>query len=341
MPNDYTQTLGVVNLIFAGIFTLEALLKLSVFGVWGYFQQAGNIFDFVIVVATLFGIFMDLIGADLGSAATVIRTIRILRVVRLFNGFKELKIIVDAIGFAIPYVLNILVLLFLIVSIFSVLFMQVRRVSSSPATTVATDPALPRSSPLRGAGAIGSERFPFLCAHTPSHALLRSSPSPAQIFGKVGFNDNGIDVHANFQDFPTAAVTLMRIAMGEGWPDILMDLRWGPGTSRGSDLESQLRDALFGPIHGCTVDPVRAPRSSAGAAVPSPPASSPSRARNRRHVRYSPSASHASPPTHRRTTRRCAASKARPRPSPRRRARRSTAAGVAFSATCASSHTSS
>jgi hypothetical protein len=127
MPNDYTQTLSVANLIFAGIFTLEALLKLSVFGVWGYFQQAGNIFDFVIVVATAFGIFMDLIGADLGSAATVIRTIRILRVVRLFNGFKELKIIVDAIGFAIPYVLNILVLLFLIVSIFSVLFMQVRR----------------------------------------------------------------------------------------------------------------------------------------------------------------------------------------------------------------------
>ena len=125
MPNDYTQTLAVANLIFAFIFTLEAILKLSVFGVWGYFQQAGNIFDFVIVVATAFGIFMDIIGADLGSAATVIRTIRILRVIRLFNGFKELKIIVDAIGFSIPYVLNIMILLFLIISIFSVLFMQV------------------------------------------------------------------------------------------------------------------------------------------------------------------------------------------------------------------------
>ena len=152
MPNDYTQTLSVVNLIFAGIFTLEALLKLSVFGVWGYFQQAGNIFDFVIVVATAFGIFMDLIGADLGSAATVIRTIRILRVVRLFNGFKELKIIVDAIGFAIPYVLNILVLLFLIVSIFSVLFMQVRRALHRchriRAVTYAHPPLTRSSSPL-------------------------------------------------------------------------------------------------------------------------------------------------------------------------------------------------
>jgi hypothetical protein len=199
MPNDYTQTLNVINLIFAGIFTIEALLKLMVFGVWGYFQHPANIFDFVIVVATLFGIFMDLIGASLGNAATVIRTIRILRVVRIFNGFRELRIIIDAITFAIPYVVNICILLFLIVSIFSVLFMQ--------------------------------------------------------IFGKVGFIENGLDVHANFQDFPTAAITLIRIAMGEGWPDILMNLRWGPGTARGNDFESRVLDALSGPKDGCTRDP--------------------------------------------------------------------------------------
>ena len=50
-----------------------------------------------------------------------------------------------------------------------------------------------------------------------------------QLFAKVGWVEGGsMDEHANFASFPTALLTLLRMATGEAWPDMMYDLKDGP-----------------------------------------------------------------------------------------------------------------
>lgn len=43
------------------------------------------------------------------------------------------------------------------------------------------------------------------------------------LFGRVKLHDS-LDVHANFQDFTSAFLVLIRCATGEGWNDIMKSL---------------------------------------------------------------------------------------------------------------------
>ena len=48
----------IINYLFLGIFTLEAILKLSAIG-FRYFNDNWNIFDFFVVVLTLLGVILE------------------------------------------------------------------------------------------------------------------------------------------------------------------------------------------------------------------------------------------------------------------------------------------
>ena len=50
--------LEYINYVFAGIFTVEFLIKFVGFG-YRYFRDAWNTFDMIIVVLTLISIFVD------------------------------------------------------------------------------------------------------------------------------------------------------------------------------------------------------------------------------------------------------------------------------------------
>lgn len=59
IPTIVTQIVTIFNYIFAAIFTIEAILKIIALGLF-YFRDNWNKFDFIIVVATLLGIIIDL-----------------------------------------------------------------------------------------------------------------------------------------------------------------------------------------------------------------------------------------------------------------------------------------
>ena len=64
---DYELTLIILNYIFAAIFTIECILKIMAYH-WSYFSDNWNKFDFVCVVATIVGIFLELVmGLKVGS----------------------------------------------------------------------------------------------------------------------------------------------------------------------------------------------------------------------------------------------------------------------------------
>merc|ERR1719191_532560 len=110
--------LTVVNLIFAVIFTVEAIIKLIALDV-KYFDDGWNIFDFIIVVATdVFIVVRYTPDLNLVSLATVMRTFRVLRIFRLIQSAKELRKLINTLIISLPQLANIAMLLVLCLFIF-------------------------------------------------------------------------------------------------------------------------------------------------------------------------------------------------------------------------------
>ncbi|KAL0179396.1 hypothetical protein M9458_024838, partial [Cirrhinus mrigala] len=49
-PDELTNALEISNIVFTSLFALEMLLKLLVYGPFGYIKNPYNIFDGIIVV---------------------------------------------------------------------------------------------------------------------------------------------------------------------------------------------------------------------------------------------------------------------------------------------------
>lgn len=92
-PVGLNPILDVINLVFAGIFTVEAIIKLIAFGK-GYFKVGWNNFDFTIVIGTYIGLILtNTTSFNVGPQTTIIRAFRIGRIFRLVKKAKSLKMI--------------------------------------------------------------------------------------------------------------------------------------------------------------------------------------------------------------------------------------------------------
>jgi len=121
----FTDSLEIINYMFAIIFTLEAVLKITALD-WQYFKDNWNVFDFVIVVGTLVGLVIKWVtGASAGSIATVIRTFRIGRIFRLINSAKGLRQLFNTLIITLPGLCNVAAVLMLLFFIFAILFVQI------------------------------------------------------------------------------------------------------------------------------------------------------------------------------------------------------------------------
>lgn len=76
-------------------------------------------FDFIVVVGTDIGIIMTFpifakyVTIDVGSATSVIRTFRMMRVIRLVKKARTLKLLIDTLIFILPSLSNIALLVVL------------------------------------------------------------------------------------------------------------------------------------------------------------------------------------------------------------------------------------
>ncbi|XP_078393282.1 sodium channel protein type 4 subunit alpha-like [Cetorhinus maximus] len=134
----FAFVLNWFNLIFAALFTVEAILKLLGQRQY-YFTQAWNIFDFLVVVLSLVGILLDSSASKKqGVSPTILRVFRIVRLARLLRLVRSLKGIrklLFTLVISIPALFNIGLLLGLVMFIYSILGMSLFR-------------DLPRESPI-------------------------------------------------------------------------------------------------------------------------------------------------------------------------------------------------
>ena len=115
---------SIFNYIFTAIFTLEAIVKILAYRC-AYFGERWNKFDFSIVVGNYIGIIITFsTEAKIGATALVIRSFRILRMMRLIQRSRQLKIIFATLLAAIPQLANVCMLLGLLLYIYSILGVQ-------------------------------------------------------------------------------------------------------------------------------------------------------------------------------------------------------------------------
>ena len=151
----------IANILFVVIFLAEAVLKLFAMYPAVYFSSKWNLFDFVVVAASLFGLFSGGSGE-----VSLLRIFRLARLFRIFRRLKGLMLLLKTFMASIPALINIGALLLLICFVYAILGVN--------------------------------------------------------LFGKIKAGENITD-HANFRNFGSAMLTLLRMSTGEAWNGIMYD----------------------------------------------------------------------------------------------------------------------
>ncbi len=122
----FESVLENINYFFAIVFNIECVAKLLGLGC-SYFSSKWNIFDFIIVIGTNLGLLFQFAGSgiNIGAAATGVRAFRIMRVMRLVNQSKHLRVILDTLVYILPSLANIGSMICLLIFIYGVLGMYI------------------------------------------------------------------------------------------------------------------------------------------------------------------------------------------------------------------------
>ncbi len=111
---NYIFLFNLINAFVLSIFIIEAALKIfsSYPNMLKYFRNGWNILDFSIIVVSLLPLS--------GGYTTVARLIRLLRVVRLTNRYREMSVVVMTLIKSLPSMVNVFLLLSLIFFIYGI-----------------------------------------------------------------------------------------------------------------------------------------------------------------------------------------------------------------------------
>ncbi|KAJ6660810.1 hypothetical protein lerEdw1_017436 [Lerista edwardsae] len=118
--------LSRINLVFIILFTGECVLKLISLRHY-YFTIGWNIFDFVVVILSIVGMFLAEIIEKYFVSPTLFRVIRLARIgriLRLIKGAKGIRTLLFALMMSLPALFNIGLLLFLVMFIYAIFGMS-------------------------------------------------------------------------------------------------------------------------------------------------------------------------------------------------------------------------
>ncbi|XP_037646540.1 sodium channel, voltage-gated, type I-like, alpha [Sebastes umbrosus] len=115
-----------INLIFIVLFTGECLLKMIALRQY-FFTNGWNVFDFIVVVLSIIGMFLSELIEKYFVSPTLFRVIRLARigrVLRLIKSAKGIRTLLFALMMSLPALFNIGLLLFLVMFIYAIFGMS-------------------------------------------------------------------------------------------------------------------------------------------------------------------------------------------------------------------------
>lgn len=121
---EFQRVLDYCNNAFILVYIVEFVLKLLAEG-RVFFQNEWNVFDTIVLILTVCSTLLDLFNISrLGKAASVIRSLRVGRILRLIRQAKSLRVIFSTLVSTLPSIVNIGALLLLVVFVYAVLGMN-------------------------------------------------------------------------------------------------------------------------------------------------------------------------------------------------------------------------
>ena len=106
------------------IFTIEAIIKLIALRS-SYFRETWNIFDFIVVVATFIILIIGFFNVgSFAIQATILRSLRIGRLLRIFKSAQHLQVIFKTLTEAAPSMGSLGMLLLLLMFIYAIIGMK-------------------------------------------------------------------------------------------------------------------------------------------------------------------------------------------------------------------------
>ncbi|CAG04966.1 unnamed protein product, partial [Tetraodon nigroviridis] len=128
--DDQTEEMGNIlywiNVVFIVLFTGECLLKMISLRHY-YFTIGWNVFDFVVVILSIMGMFLSEVIEKYFVSPTLLRVIRLARIgriLRLIKGAKGIRTLLFALMMSLPALFNIGLLLFLVMFIYAIFGMS-------------------------------------------------------------------------------------------------------------------------------------------------------------------------------------------------------------------------
>ncbi|CAN9510559.1 unnamed protein product [Ophioblennius macclurei] len=118
-PQELTDVLEISNMVFTSLFGLEMLLKLMALGLFGYIKNPYNGFDSIIVIISVWEI-----AGEADGGLSVLRTFRLLRVLKLVRFLPALRRQLVVLMKTMDNVATFCMLLMLFIFIFSILGMH-------------------------------------------------------------------------------------------------------------------------------------------------------------------------------------------------------------------------
>uniref|UniRef100_A0A8C4PW99 Voltage-dependent T-type calcium channel subunit alpha n=1 Tax=Eptatretus burgeri TaxID=7764 RepID=A0A8C4PW99_EPTBU len=118
-PAELTNVLDISNMVFTCIFCLEMLIKILAYGLCGYIRNPYNVFDGIIVIISVW----EIVG-QAGGGLSVLRTFRLLRVLKLVRFMPALRRQLVVLMKTMDNMATFCMLLLLFIFIFSILGMH-------------------------------------------------------------------------------------------------------------------------------------------------------------------------------------------------------------------------
>ncbi|NXM72661.1 SCN2A protein, partial [Serilophus lunatus] len=115
-----------INLVFVVLFTGEFVFKIFALRCY-YFTIGWNIFDFVVVILSIVGMFLSEVIEKYFVSPTLFRVVRLARIgriLRLIKGAKGIRTLLFALMMSLPALFNIGLLLFLVMFIYAIFGMS-------------------------------------------------------------------------------------------------------------------------------------------------------------------------------------------------------------------------
>jgi len=112
---EYGTLLHSINIAFQIAFVTEIVIRILAFGprFWNFFKDGWNVFDFVIIAASLL--------PSAGPLATVARLARVLRILRVITAYPELRLIVNTMLKSIPSMIHVVLLVALLMYVYGII----------------------------------------------------------------------------------------------------------------------------------------------------------------------------------------------------------------------------